>query len=370
MNPTTLAMRAARSGKARDFATRTEPLDHPEDIRGHPEAEDTTVRMYGYGPEGVAEQDLMNPENIPSFRSRHSVVWVDVAGLRNTSLVSTLGRLFGLHPLALEDVVHTHQRTKVENYGDYSFIVVRMAPFHEEEPEQLSLFLGPDWLVTFQERAGDHLGSVRDRLRSGRGRLHSLGPDHLSYTILDAVVDGYFPVLERLGEELEDLEDEVVIRPRREMLSRVHVLRRRMLQLRRAIWPLREAFNTLIRDEDCPLIARETRAYFRDVYDHTVQLIDLLETYRELSSNLMDVYLSSLSNRLNEVMKVLTIITTIFIPLTFICGVYGMNFNPDKSPLNMPELNWYWGYPVAMMVMLLIAVGELIYFQRRGWLGK
>jgi magnesium transporter len=209
---------------------------------------------------------------------------------------------------------------------------------------------------------------VRERIRKGVGRMRGAGPDYLAYALLDAIIDGYFPVLEHYGEYLEDLEDVLVHDPDEELVADIHNVKRDLLTLRRAIWPLRDALGALLR-EPVPLISHETHPYLRDCYDHTVQIIDLVETYRELGSGLMDMYLSSVSNRMNEIMKVLTIISTIFIPLSFIAGVYGMNFNPERSPLNMPELNWYWGYPFCLAIMGVVAAVLVGFFWRKGWLG-
>jgi magnesium transporter len=232
----------------------------------------------------------------------------------------------------------------------------------------VSLFLGKDFVLTFQEDPGDCLDPIRERLRTGAGHLRREGADYLMYAILDAIIDGYFPFLESFGETVEDLEDAVVERPTRATLARVHEVRRDLLNVRRCIWPLRDVVNGLVRDET-PLIGKNTRLYLRDCAQHTVYILDVIETYRELTASLMDVYVSSVSNRLNEVMKVLTVIATIFMPLTFLAGVYGMNFNTSASPYNMPELNWRWGYVACWAVMFLIALLMLVLFRRKGWLG-
>lgn len=323
-----------------------------------------------YGPDVLEEQDSPDTDAICALHEQFPVVWIDVAGLANVETIERIGKCFHLHPLALEDVVHTHQRAKVEDYEGFQFIVIRMAPVEgEDATDQLSIFLGKGYVLTFQERPGDCLDELRDRIRHGKGRIRSQGADYLAYSILDSAVDAYFPLLERNGEALEELEDDVVMSPDPSVLSRVYEIRRRLLMLRRAVWPLREALATLTREQTLHF-SQDTRTYLRDVYDHAIQIIDLMETYRDLSSNLMDVYLSSISNRLNEVMKVLTIITTIFIPLTFIVGVYGMNFHTEASPWNMPELRAYYGYPICLGVMLLLGVGEIIYFRKKGWLGS
>jgi magnesium transporter len=236
------------------------------------------------------------------------------------------------------------------------------------ESEQVSLFLGPDFVVTFQERPGDCLEPVRERIRKKVARIRDAGPGYLTYSILDAVIDHFFPLLEAYGERLETLEDRIILRPDRSVVAEIHDMKRELLYVRRAIWPQREALNTLVRD-DIPHISAETRLYLRDCYDHCVRLIDLVETYREVCSDLMDLYLSSISNRMNEIMKVLTIISTLFIPLTFVVGVYGMNFD-TASPWNMPELKWYFGYPLCLALMAAITVGQIFFFRRKGWIGQ
>ena len=237
------------------------------------------------------------------------------------------------------------------------------------ETEQLSLFLGQNYVLTFQERPGDSFDPVRDRIRRAGGWVRSAGPDYLAYALIDALIDNYFPVLEQYGERLETLEDEVITRPGPGLVAQIHEIKRDLLTLRRAIWPLRETVNSLVRDP-IPLIRDETRIYLRDCYDHTVQIIDLLENYRDIASGLMEVYLSSVSNRLNEIMKILTMFTAFFIPLSLITGIYGMNFNGAISPLNMPELNWYLGYPYALGLMAVVAIGMLMYFRKKKWLGS
>ena len=252
--------------------------------------------------------------------------------------------------------------------GREAMFVARMATLGDRvDTEQLSLFLGDGWVITFQEQPGDCWEPVRDRLRVGRGRIRTEGADYLFYALLDAVVDNFYPIMEEFGERLELLEEEVVADPREELVGVIHAARRDALALRHSTWPMREAMGQLFRDEH-RLISAETRIYLRDAYDHTIQVIDLLENYREMASALLDVYLSSVSHRMNEVMKVLTIIATIFIPLTFIAGIYGMNFDPGASPWNMPELSWYWGYPVVMGIMLVIALALVGYFRWKRWL--
>ena len=350
---------------------RTPPGTPPGTLIADPEAPHPVIRVLAYGPEEMMEQELSDPQHVRDFLDKWPVTWVDVEGLGDTRIIGALGEIFGLHHLALEDVVNVHQRAKVEQYGEHHFIVARMVRLGEGlETEQVSLFLGKNFVLTFQEgRPGDSLELVRERIRKKGGHIRDAGLDYLAYALLDAIVDGYFPILEEYGERLEVLEEEILARPSSDIVARIHGIKRNLLTLRRAIWPQRETFNALLREETA-LVTAETRLYLRDCYDHTTQIIDLVETYRELGADLTDVYLSSISNRTNEIMRVLTVIATIFIPLTFIAGVYGMNFNPATSPLNMPELNWYWGYPFSLTLMVMVAVGLLVFFWRRGWLGS
>ncbi|MGI8905452.1 MAG: magnesium/cobalt transporter CorA [Candidatus Sumerlaeaceae bacterium] len=342
-------------------------MDHRK-LLATADAYPTSIRVLAYGPDGFEEHQDCSLEQACKLHGEFPVVWIDVTGLANIPLLELIGARFQLHSLTLEDIVRTHQRAKLEEFKDYLFLVARMAPLPEEEnTDQLSLFLGKGFVLSFQERPGDSLDSVRARIRTARGKLRESGPDYLTYAILDATIDAFFPLLEDSGEQLEDLEDDIVGRPRAEVLTSIYNIRRKMLMLRRALWPLREVTAALIR-EDSTQITAETRIFLRDCYDHTIQIIDLLETYRELSSGLMDVYLSSMSNRLNEIMKVLTMISVVFIPLTFLAGVYGMNFNTDVSKWNMPELNAPYGYVICWAVMLLVAAAEIYYFWRQGWL--
>ncbi|MEW6252582.1 MAG: magnesium/cobalt transporter CorA [Planctomycetota bacterium] len=357
-----------------EFKHRPAPGVPPETVIPLPAASPSEVTIFAYGPDGHVERPLRGAAalaEIPALLEKWPVTWVNVEGLGDTAVLETLGRLFNLHRLSMEDVVHAHQRAKAEVYGSYYFIVARM-PIREKpwETEQVSIFLGERFVLTFQEgQRGDPLDPVRDHIRAG-WTGHRARPDFLVYAIIDAIVDHYFPLLEQCGERLDALEENETVQPRAgvDLIPGVHAVKRDLLTIRRIAWPLRDALNALLRDPT-PLISDETRVYLRDVQDHTVQIIDLVETYRDIASGITEVYLATVSQRTNEIMKVLTIIATIFIPLTFIVGVYGMNFDPDTSPWNMPELRWYWGYPVIWLVMLAAAGGMLLYFWRRGWLG-
>lgn len=355
-----------RRSKSRPGAAPEASL-HPSELAGPPPA----IEVFAFSPTDVVTKSIASVKEIEPLRAKFGVVWVNVVGLGDADVIRDLGRLFGLHPLALEDVVHVHQRAKVDAYESAIYIVVReveqVAPF---ESDQVSIFLGDNFVLTFQERPGDNFDAIRNQLEHiGSFLRQNCRPDYLVYRLIDAVVDGYFPALEHVGDRLDELDEKVSDHPTPAIFSMVHQLRGDLLLLRRAIWPHRDAINELVRDPN-PRISDHTRTYLRDVYDHTVQLIDLVETYREICTDLRDFYMSSVTNRLNEIMKVLTIIATIFIPLSFVVGIWGMNFNTNVSPWNMPELNWYYGYPMAIAVMVAVAGGMLYFFYRRGWLER
>ena len=352
------------------FSRRSKPGDLPGLIQPDPEAPPPVVHVMAYGPDEFIERRVTDCRQVRELVNKAPVTWINVEGLGDAGTIRSIGELFHLHPLALEDVVNTHQRPKVEPYPGFLFIVARMAELNDRlETEQVSLFLGSNYVVTFLEDPGDAFDSVRQHLRNAQGCIRSRGTGYLAYALLDAVVDGYFPVVEEYGERLDGLEDEVVTMPSRRTIAWAHQVKRDLRMLRRAIWPLREAINVLAREQN-ELIDAEARVYLRDCYDHTVQIIDIVETYRELDADLTDLYLSSLSNRLNEVMKVLTIIATIFMPLSFIASLYGMNFNTAVSPYNMPELNWRYGYPFVWGLMIASAVGMYWFFRWMRWIGS
>jgi magnesium transporter len=330
------------------------------------------IFLIDYNPNQTVDVTLTTPEECQPYLDTESVSWVDVQGLGSEDVLQRLGKVFNLHPLLLEDAVNIPQRPKVDEYEGHLMFVAHMVNKQAESNgfllEQVSLIVGRNYLLTIQEEPElDAFEPVRERIRHNKGAIRQQGTDYLAYSLIDAIIDGFFPVLEDYGERLEDLQDEVVSQPTKRTLDKIHRIKRELLLLRRAIWPQRDAINSLIR-EDSQLVSQPVRIYLRDCYDHTVQVIDMVETYRELASNLMDIYLSSISNRMNEVMQTLTVISTIFIPLTFIAGIYGMNFDRSASPVNMPELGWYYGYPSVLAVMLAIASSLLIYFWRRGWL--
>ena len=344
---------------------RTAPGAIPGTITIDPEAPHSKLSVMAFGPEGMVEQQIDAPHEAAAFIQEWPVVWINVDGLGDKDAIQQFGTMFELHRLALEDVVNVHQRPKVEEYDEHLFFVARMVYLNDTiETEQLSLFLGENFVLTFQERpGGDCFSPVRERIRRAAGRIRTHGADFLAYCLIDSLVDAYFPVLELYSDQLEALEDEVLEKPSPKTVHAIHQIRRDLLLLRRAIWPLREAINSLQRN-DCPVFSGDTRLYLRDCYDHTIQILDLVEAYRELVSDLMDVYLSSISTKLNEVMRVLTLFSTIFMPMTLVASIYGMNFHV------MPELDWHYGYPMALGLMAAIFVAQLVYFRRKGWLGS
>jgi magnesium transporter len=363
--------RGIRNKKHRNrFHRRNLPGSSPGTLIIDPQAVRPTIKIIAYDAESEIEETVQNVDAIRSYLLKWPVVWINVEGLGDAGIIRQLGSIFDLHRLALEDVVNVHQRPKEDAYKNYYFIVARMAELQDRlETQQLSMFLGANYVLTFQETESTRFNPLRNRISDKSGRIRKSGPDYLAYAILDSCIDNYYPVLEKYGESIETLEDQVVLRPSNQFVSEIHEMKRDLLLLRRAVWPLREAISSLIR-EPSHLITDETRVYIRDCYDHTIQVIDLLENYRDIAGDLMEVYLSSVSNRLNEIMKFLTIFTTIFIPLNFIAGVYGMNFNTDKSRWNMPELGWHFGYFYALALMAVLAVVMLFYFRKKGWLGS
>lgn len=314
----------------------------------------------------MLEEKEVSVQRVREVLNESSVTWVHVEGLEDDRVLQQLGDLLGLHRLALEDVVSGHQRAKVEEYGDHIFIVVQVVLLREQvHSQQLSIFLGKHFVLTLQESGGDILETVRERLRTKRGRIRQAGSDYLAYSVLDAVVDAYFPVIDEHGERLEQMDEQVSHNHSVHFMDELHSLRGDLMTLRRTIRPLRDALVLLMPDPHS-LITETTQLYFRDCFDHVVQIMELLDNYRETCSDLRDYYLSSVNARMNEVMKVLTIISTIFMPLTFIAGIYGMNFN-TSHPANMPELNWPFGYVFALLLMLIIGATQFFFIWRKGW---
>lgn len=323
------------------------------------------IRVIAYDSEHLHERDVDSVGELKELVKSHTVTWVDVQGLGDEKVLRQLGDLFALHPLALADIVNLPQRPKTETYeGQQVFIstMLRLDDDGEMQDDQVSIFIAKGYLLTFQEKPGDLFDPVRQRLRDNVGMLRSSGADYLAYSLIDTIVDGYYPLLEAFADELEILEERVMRRPRPELLVRVHEVKRTLLLVRRAVWPMRDALSSLIRDP-VPMVTDSARMYLRDTYDHCIQVAEMAESYRELVSELTNTYMSVISNRTNDVMRVLTVVTTIFIPLTFIVGIYGMNFK------HMPEIEWRNGYFVVLGVMGVLGIGMLLFFRHRGWLG-
>lgn len=332
---------------------------------GEKKAEKVVIRAWIYNSEKLIEKELQTIEECQALKDQPGMnLWINVDGLDRVDIIEKLGSYFGVHPLTLEDVLNTGQRPKMEDYDSYIYAVLKMVIFDEDKDEividQVSIIFGPNYILSFQEREGDVFDPIRDRLKNPASRLRKNGVDLLAYSLIDAVVDNYFLILEHFGEEIEILEEELIKSPMPETLKTIQKYKRDMITFRRSIWPLRELISNLQRTES-GLIKDITQIYLRDLYDHTVQVIDSIEAFRDILSSMVDVYLSSLSNRMNDIMKVLTIIATIFIPLTFIAGVYGMNFD------YMPELEWRWGYPAVMLGMALLGISMFLYFKKKRW---
>ena len=327
--------------------------------------EEVNVTVIDYDEGTFLEKTVGSIDECLFFKNKPTVTWINMDGIHQVELIRKFGDCYGFHPLVLEDILNTDQRPKLEDYGEYLYIVLKML-HHEKNsaiiPEQISLIVGKNFVFSFQEGIkGDVFSPVRERLRTGKGRIRGMGADYLAYSLIDAIVDNYFTILEEIGESIEDIEEELVTNPRKETLHKIHELKREMIYLRKAVWPVREVISTLERGES-PLIKNTTGVYLRDVYDHTIQVIDTIETSRDMLSGMLDIYLSSISNRMNEIMKFLTIIGTIFIPLTFIVGIYGMNFE------FMPEIRWRYGYFAVMTFMFAIGIFMLFYFKKKKWL--
>ena len=325
-----------------------------------------TIRLMDYDQETIQEKQVQTVEECFPFRNQPTVTWIDIDGLHQVEHIKTLGDAFGIHPLVQEDILNVAQRPKFEDHQSYIYIVVKMLSYDDQlqriDREQFSLILGDNYVITFKEKAGgDVLDPVRERLRSGKRRIRRMGADYLAHALLDAVADYYFVVLEKFGDTVEDLEERALAHPRQEVLRHIQRAKRDILFLRHAIWPLRELVGALQKSES-ELIAEETGIYFKDIADHVIQLVDEVEIYRETIADLRHIFLSNLSNQLNQVMKVLTVFAAVFIPLTFLVGVYGMNFE------YMPELKWPWAYPVLWLLMLGLGGGMFYYFYRKKWL--
>lgn len=339
---------------------------------GNQKVEEVHIALHDYDEAHFDQISITNiEESLPYLEEKGSKTWIHINGLHDTDKLKTVWSYFDLHPLIQEDIVHTGQRPKVELYENCIFFVLRMFSYSENKKvlhsEQISIVLGPDYVLSFQETDSNHFKPILDRLAIKSGRIRSQPVDYLTYALIDTVVDHYFNIAEQIGDKIEQTEDLLFQDDDENLLHQVHSMRRETAFFRKGIRPMRDALNQVIRDES-ELISDHTKLFLRDVYDHIIQVTDAVESYRDMVLSLHDLYISNMSNKMNEVMKVLTIIATIFIPLTFIAGIYGMNFNPDVSPYNMPELNLVWGYPASLILMVVIAVIMIFYFKRKGWM--
>lgn len=328
---------------------------------------DVKITVIDYDDEHFEEKIITTIEESYKFKDTKTVTWINIDGVHRSEIIEKIGKHFDIHSLILEDILNTaQQHPKMDDLGNYIFVILKMLSYDEKQDivntEQVSLILGSNYVISFQEgKEGDVFDPIRERIRTSRGRIRKMGADYLVYELIDIIIDNYFLILEKLGDRIEDLEEKLVNNPTPETLRSLHKLKREMIMLRKSVWPLREVVNRMERGESF-LIKESTAIYLRDVYDHTIQVIDTIETFRDIISGMVDIYLSSISNRMNEIMKVLTIIATIFIPLTFIVGIYGMNFK------YMPEIEWHWGYPAVWIIMIVITVFMLIYFKKKKWL--
>jgi magnesium transporter len=331
---------------------------------GEKKTEKAKITLTVYDDSTLHEEEPRTVEQCYQYKGKSAVTWINIDGIHEVEIIKKFGECFDLHPLILEDILNTDQRPKLEDFDDYLVIILKIYSEAEDnrlKPEQVSIILGSNFVISFQEKEGTVFNNVRARIKNKKGRIRKMGSDYLAYALVDALVDSYFLVLEKVGEKLESIEEVLIADPKPETLKGIHNLKREMIFLRKSVWPLREVLNILEKDES-PLIMDSTRVYLRDVYDHTIQLIDTIETYRDILTGMLDLYLSTVSNKMNEIMKVLTIIATIFIPLTFITGIYGMNFN------FMPELGWRFGYPVVWLIMVSVGLLMFFFFWRKKWL--
>ena len=323
------------------------------------------IESFDYTPDSIEEKELKKIDDVLHYKSTDSITWININGLNNINEIEKIGENYNIHPLTLEDIVNTSQRPKIDEYEHYVFVVIKMLYYDKDElvvSEQVSFILGSNYVLSFQEADGDVFDSVRDRIRTKKGRIRSLGADYLLYALIDSVVDHYFEIIETMGNKIEEMEDHLFSgNPKEEITTQIQSLKREVLKVRRAIFPLREIINRIEKTEH-KLIHKKTIHFFRDIYDHIIQVSENIDIYREMIWGLMDMYMTTISNKMNEVMKVLTIIATIFIPLTFIAGIYGMNFE------NIPELSYKYGYFVLWGIMIALFIGMIFYFKRKKWL--
>ena len=338
---------------------------------GDKKTQETKISIIDYNKTNFTEIEVKKIEEIIPYLKTSNITWINIDGLHEIDIFEKIGDYFNIHPLVLEDILNTDQRPKMEDYEKYVFFVLKMLNSNDKKQiiksEQISIILGRNFVLSFQEVPGDVFDTIRARIRNNKGKIRKMGPDYLVYSLIDSIVDNYFTILEKVSDKIEILEENLVKNPTPDILQQIYNLKREMIHLRRSVWPLRELINNLLREES-RLIKKTTHIYLRDLYDHTIQVIDTIETFRDMISGMLDIYMSSVSNKMNEIMKVLTIFAAIFIPLTFIAGIYGMNFNQEASPFNMPELNWAYGYFFALSLMVILVTVLLIYFKKKKWI--
>jgi magnesium transporter len=332
---------------------------------GEKKTETVKISLMDYRLNNFEEKEIKKIEECFSLKRKPSVTWINIDGLHEVDIIEKLGKCFEIHPLVLEDILNTDQRPKMEDFDKYIFFILKMLYIDETtqkiDSEQVSIIVGRNFVISFQEKVGDVFNSIRERIRNSKGRIRKMGADYLCYSLIDAIVDNYFLILEKIADKVESMEEDVVKNPETELLQQIYNLKREMIYLRKSVWPLREVINNLLREES-KLIKSSTHVYLRDLYDNTIQIMDTIETFRDMISSMLDIYMTSVSNKMNEVMKVLTIFAAIFIPLTFIAGVYGMNFE------HMPELSIPWAYPAVWLIIIIVSVTLLGYFKHKKWL--
>ncbi|HMB46083.1 MAG TPA: magnesium/cobalt transporter CorA [Candidatus Methanoperedens sp.] len=332
---------------------------------GDKKMETTRISLMDYDESHFLEKEVKQVEESFPFKDKPTVTWINIEGIHEIEIIEKIGQYFGVHPLILEDILNTEKRPKMEDFETYIYVTLKMLKQIDNSDkilsEQVSLIIGTNFVISLMESKDDIFDTIKDRIRSGKGHIRKMGSDYLAYSLIDAIVDNYFVIMEKFGEKIESMEEELVKNPTPGTLKSIHDTQRELMILRKSVWPLREVVNKMLRGEST-LIHESTLIYLRDVYDHTIEVIDMIEGLREMVSRMFDIYLSSISNKLNEIMKVLTIIATIFIPLTFIVGVYGMNFE------YMPELKWRWGYPVIWTIIVFIGIYMLNYFRKKKWI--
>ncbi len=325
----------------------------------------TKINLIKYNEQKILEEEIKSPEDYSTIIDEKSISWINIDGFQQLGIIAKIGSFYKIHPLVLEDILNVNQRPKIELFDNYICIILKLIEFekntNELSTEQISIIFGSNLVISFKEKESEIFIPIAERIQAAMGQIRKMKSDYLVYSLLDIIIDDYFEKLEKLGERIEILEVELIEKPTTKTLNEIYNLKNNFITLRKSIWPLREIINRLLRRES-PLIHEHTEIYYRDIYDHIIQIVDTIEIYRDMLSNMLDIYLSSVSNRMNEIMKVLTIIATIFIPLTFITSLYGMNF------INMPELNWDLGYPMILILLLIIAISMLIYFKKKKWL--